>query len=175
MDNVSPPVLIRSVDHTGITVSSLDQALSFWVGALGFEHLYTWDFENSPFLEELVGVKAAAMRLAMVQGKGHRIELLEYRAPEDRKVLKPRSCDVGSVHVALYVADIHDVLAQVAKLGWYALGRVQTVESGERAGFRLAYVRGPDGTTLEFLQRPGEISSASGIHDHSRHGQARRA
>src|SRR3954470_5717550 len=152
MTNASIPFQVDCVDHTGITVSSLDEALSFWVSVMGFEHLYTWDFENSSFLEELVGVKAAAMRLAMVKGPGHLIELLEYRSPDDRQVLKPRSCDVGSVHVAFYVANLDALLARLGSVGWRALGKLQTVESGERAGLRLCYVRGPDGTTLEFLE-----------------------
>lgn len=149
---------IKRADHTGITVSSLDEALSFWVGAMGFVHLYTWDFENSPFIEELVGVKEAAMRLAMVQGPGHMIELLEYRAPDGRQVIKPRSCDVGSVHVAFYVEDIDALLARIGAMGWRAVGKVERVESGERAGLRLVYVRGPDGVTLEFLQLPQDAS-----------------
>ena len=37
---------IKSADHTGFTVSSLDDALAFWVDVLGFEHLYTWTFER---------------------------------------------------------------------------------------------------------------------------------
>jgi catechol-2,3-dioxygenase len=37
------PVAISSVDHTGITVSSLEEALDFWVNVLGFQHLYTWN------------------------------------------------------------------------------------------------------------------------------------
>jgi catechol 2,3-dioxygenase-like lactoylglutathione lyase family enzyme len=154
MTEASPSFRIKSVNHTGITVSSLDEAIAFWVGAIGFKHLYTWDFENSSFVEALVGVKEAAMRLAMVEGPGHLIELLEYRSPDDRRIMKPRSCDVGSVHVAFYVANIDALLARLATAGWNALGEVQTVESGERAGLRLVYVRGPDGVTLEFLQLP---------------------
>src|SRR5262249_48898663 len=109
----NPAYRIRWIGHTGIRVSSLDEALAFWVGALGFEHLYTWDLESSPFLDELVGVKAAAMRLAMVEGPGHLIELLEYRAPDGHQVLKPRSCDVGSMHLAFYVANIDALLARL--------------------------------------------------------------
>jgi hypothetical protein len=41
------------------------------------------------------------------------------------------------------------------------LSEVQTVQSGERAGLRLVYVRGPDGVTLEFLQRPEDARSAA--------------
>jgi catechol 2,3-dioxygenase-like lactoylglutathione lyase family enzyme len=148
------PVAISKVDHTGITVSSLMEALDFWVQVLGFRHLYTWKFENTPFIENLVGVKGADLTLAMVEGYGHRVELLEYQAPADRKIIKPRSCDVGSVHIALYVDDMNDALARLAEAGWIRVAEPQTVEGGERAGLRLVYVRGPDGVTLEFLQLP---------------------
>jgi catechol 2,3-dioxygenase-like lactoylglutathione lyase family enzyme len=145
---------IKSIDHTGFTVSSLDDALKFWVDVLGFRHLYTWTFERGPFIEQLVGVPGAGMRLAMVEGPGHMIELLEYTSPDDRQIYKPRSSDVGSVHLAFYVENIDALLARLASVGWPTVGEVQTVESGERQGLRLIYVRGPDGITLEFLQRP---------------------
>jgi catechol 2,3-dioxygenase-like lactoylglutathione lyase family enzyme len=148
------PVAISRVDHTGITVLSLKEALDFWVNVLGFQHLYTWKFENTPFIENLVGVKGANLSLAMVEGYGHRVELLEYQAPADRKIIKPRSCDVGSVHIALYVDDMDGALARMAEAGWIQVAEPQTVEDGERAGLRLVYVRGPDGVTLEFLQPP---------------------
>jgi catechol 2,3-dioxygenase-like lactoylglutathione lyase family enzyme len=157
---VNPVFQIDSIDHTGITVSSLRDALDFWVGAMGFEHLYTWDFEGA-FAEALVGVSRAAYQLAMVRGPGHLIELLEYRAPADRKVLKPRSCDIGSVHLAFYVQNIDALLRRIQSLNWNPLGHVLTVDSGERKGLRLVYVRGPDGTTLEFLERPHAMTATA--------------
>ena len=129
-------------------------SLKFWVDVLGFRHLYTWTFDRGPFIEQLVGVPGAGMRLAMVEGPGHMIELLEYTSPDDRQIFKPRSSDVGSVHLAFYVENIDALLARLASVGWLTVGEVQTVESGERQGLRLIYVRGPDGITLEFLQRP---------------------
>jgi catechol 2,3-dioxygenase-like lactoylglutathione lyase family enzyme len=146
------PVAISTVDHTGITVSSLEEALDFWVKVLGFRHLYTWTFENTPFIEKLVGVPGAAMSLAMVEGYGHRVELLEYHAPASRKVMRPRACDVGSLHIGLYVADMDAALARVAEAGWIPVAEPQTVEDGDRKGMRLIYVRGPDGVTMEFMQ-----------------------
>ncbi len=148
------PFRIKRIDHTGITVSSLDDSLKFWVDTMGFKHLYTWTFENGPFIEQLVGVPGAAMRLAMIEAPGHMIELLEYTAPDDRKFYKPRSSDVGSVHVAFYVENIDALLAHIARVGWLPVADVQTVKSGERKGLRLIYVKGPDGVTLEFLQLP---------------------
>lgn len=148
------PFRINRIDHTGFTVSSLEDSLAFWVEALGFKHLYTWTFETGPFIEEMVGVPGAALRLAMLEGPGHMIELLEYTSPNDRKNFKPRSCDVGSVHVAFYVDNMDALLARVASLGWLPVGNIQTVESGEREGLRLTYVRAPDGITIEFLELP---------------------
>jgi catechol 2,3-dioxygenase-like lactoylglutathione lyase family enzyme len=142
-----PAFRIAQVDHTGITVSSLERSLDFWVRVLGFEHLYTWTFENSVFIEQLVGVPGAAMRLAMVAGPGHNIELLEYSAPGDRTAYRPRSCDIG-----FQVTDMDALLERIAIENWHAVGEVQTVVDGDRKGLRLAYVRDPDGITLEFLQ-----------------------
>lgn len=143
---------ISRVDHTGFTVTSLDESLAFWVEAMGFEHLYTWDFPNDRFIEGLVGVKGAALRLAMVKGPEHQIELLEYRAPDGRQLIRPRSCDVGSVHVAFYVQNLDALLARLAEFDWHPVDDVQTVTSGDRKGMRLIYVRGPDGVTLEFIE-----------------------
>ena len=146
------PVAISKVDHTGITVSSLKDALGFWVDVLGFQHLYTWKFEKSHFIEKLVGVEGAELSIAMAEGYGHRVELLEYQAPADRKILRPRSCDVGSVHIALYVDDLDAALSRASEAGWTAVAEPQTVEGGERDGMRLIYLRGPDGVTIEFMQ-----------------------
>jgi catechol 2,3-dioxygenase-like lactoylglutathione lyase family enzyme len=150
---------IKSVDHTGFTVASLEASLPFWVDVLGFKHLYTWTFETEPFIEEVVGVPGAAVRLAMVEGPGHRIELLEYTAPNDRQIYKPRSSDVGAVHLAFYVENIDALLARAASAGWLPVGKVQTVASGERQGLRLVYIRGPDGVTIELMQRPKDAQN----------------
>ena len=109
-------------------------------------------FESTPFIENVVGVDGAAMSLAMVEGYGHKVELLEYQAPADRKIIKPRSCDVGSVHIALYVDNMDLALARVAAAGWMPVAEPQTVQGGERDGMRLIYVRGPDGVTIELMQ-----------------------
>jgi catechol 2,3-dioxygenase-like lactoylglutathione lyase family enzyme len=152
MTTSSTSFKITKVEHTGITVTSLHDALEFWVGVLGFKHLHTTRFPNDPFIENVVGVSGAALTLAMVEGPGHAIELLEYSAPDNRKILKPRSCDVGSVHVAFLVDNLDALVDRVKQSGWHPVGTPQTVAEGDRAGLRLAYVRGPDGVTLEFLQ-----------------------
>ena len=63
---------------------------------------------NSP--SEITGVPGAEISIAVLKGYGHKIELLEYLAPSDRKQVALRPCDVGSVHVAFTVDDLDAVL-----------------------------------------------------------------
>lgn len=147
--------ILRRADHTGVTVVSLAESLRFWVDVLGLRCVSQTHYANSAFLENVVGVAGADVTLAMVEGPdGHLVELLEYHAPAARQLMMPRSCDVGSVHLAYMVGDLDALLAKVEAAGWPRLGEPQTVRGGAREGLRIVYVRGPDGVTLEFLQAP---------------------
>jgi catechol 2,3-dioxygenase-like lactoylglutathione lyase family enzyme len=86
---------------------------------------------------------------------GHKIELIEYLAPADRKKdAHLRPCDVGHVHVALTVENLKPLLEKIAASGWKAAGNPQTLTAGPNAGKRVIYVRDPDGTTIEFMELP---------------------
>ena len=147
------PFHIIATDHTGITVSNLERSLAFWRDVLGFE-LSHRAHQTSELAEEITGVPGAEISLAVLKAPGHKIELLEYLAPKDRKQIDVRPCDVGSAHVALTVDNLDAVLEKVSTAGWKAAGEPQTLSSGPNAGKRVIYVRDPDGTTIEFMQPP---------------------
>jgi catechol 2,3-dioxygenase-like lactoylglutathione lyase family enzyme len=149
------PFRVIAADHTGITVSNLEKSLAFWRDVLGFE-LSHRAHQTGEMAREITGVADAEIKLAVVKGPGgHKIELLEYLAPADRKQhVDLRPCDVGSVHVALIVDDLIAVLQKISESGWKAAGGPQTLQSGPNAGKRVIYVRDPDGTTIEFMQPP---------------------
>ena len=146
---------IRSVDHTGITVSNLERALVFWRDVLGFELSHT-AHQTGEMASEITGVEGAEIKLAVVKAPGgHKIELLEYLGPLERKAnVDLRPCDVGFVHVALIVDDLDAILSAINASGWEAAGKPQTLQSGPNAGKRVVYVRDPDGTTIEFMELP---------------------
>ena len=146
---------VLGVDHTGITVTSLERSLAFWRDGLGFE-LSHRPHQTGRLASEITGVPDAEISIAVLKGYGHKIELLEYLAPPGRKHLSPRPCDVGSVHVALLVDDLDAVLKAIAKLGWNAAGEPQVLTTGPNSGKRVVYVRDPDGTTIELMQLPAE-------------------
>jgi catechol 2,3-dioxygenase-like lactoylglutathione lyase family enzyme len=153
------PFRILAADHTGITVSNVERSLAFWRDVLGFE-LSHRAHQTGELASEITGVPGAEILIAVVKAPGHKIELLEYRAPADRTRSDLRPCDIGSAHIALTVDDIDAVLETIAASGWKAAGKPQTLTVGPNAGKRVIYVRDPDGTTIEFMQPPQSGSSA---------------
>jgi len=147
------PFGIIAADHTGFTVANFERSLIFWQDVLGFE-LSHRAHHTGDLASEVTGVAGAEISIAVLKGFGHKIELLEYLAPADRKHVDLRPCDVGSVHIALTVDNLDAVLNAIAASGWKAAGKPQTLQSGPNAGKRVVYVRDPDGTTIEFMQPP---------------------
>jgi catechol 2,3-dioxygenase-like lactoylglutathione lyase family enzyme len=143
---------VVSADHTGITVSNLERSLSFWRDVLGFEFSHT-AHQKGELAKEITGVEGAELKLAVLKTPGgHKIELLEYLAPADRKRANLRPCDLGSVHVALLVEDLNTALDRIAASGWKTVGQPQILTKGPNVGRRVVYVRDPDGTTIELMQ-----------------------
>lgn len=140
---------VHSADHTGITVSDLDRALEFWHGALGFELLRRGELGGT-FAEEVTGIADAQITMAVVgTPDGHRIELLRYAQGQ---TTEQRPCDPGAMHIAFTVDDLDAVLAAAAAHGFAPAGTPQAKTAGARAGARFAYMRDPDGTTVELIQ-----------------------
>jgi glyoxylase I family protein len=152
---MSAPSRIIAADHTGITVSNLESSLMFWRDVLGFEFLHRAHQEGE-MAEQITGVKGAELKLAVVKAPGgHKIELIEYLAPADRKKdAHLRPCDVGHVHIALTVENLEPLLEKIAASNWKVPGNPQALTAGPNAGKRVIYVRDPDGTTIEFMELP---------------------
>ncbi|MGI8438332.1 MAG: VOC family protein [Chthoniobacterales bacterium] len=149
----APTFQILAADHTGFTVTDLERSVAFWRDVLGFE-LSHRAHQKGALASEITGVAGAEILLAVLKAPGHKIELLQYLAPPERKKFEPRPCDAGAVHIALVVDDLDAVLARIAAAGWVAAGQPQTLTTGPNAGRRVVYVRDPDGMTIEFMQPP---------------------
>ena len=150
---------IIAADHTGITVSNLELSLVFWRDVLGFE-LSHRPHQTGELASEITGVAGAEISIAVLKGYGHKIELLEYLAPDNRKrQFDLRPCDLGHMHVAFTVDDLDSILNTIAISGWKAAGQPQTITAGPNTGKRVVYVRDPDGTTIEFMEMPKRASA----------------
>ncbi len=101
---------VLSTNHTSFTVSNLDRSIAFFTEVLGFELLNRAP-RDPKLIEVITGVPGADIEVAYIQGPGHRLELIQYHAPAERRQVESRPCDTGFAHVAY---DVDDAAAAVA-------------------------------------------------------------
>ena len=143
---------VLSFNHTAFTVSDLDLVIPFFRDLLGFE-LTSRAPRDGRLIARMTAIDGVDIEIAYVNGPGHRIELIEYKAPADRAVVVPRLCDAGAAHVALNVRGIEALVAASPAYGFTAVGEIITVDAGPNRGCRVAYLRGPDGITVEYIEK----------------------
>ena len=143
---------VMAVDHTGFAVSSLDEAVRFWTGALGFT-LERQSEMGGNFLHQVTGVDDPKVRTAIVKApNGYVVELLEYSNGLQNGTVPNGAGLIGAAHLALTVKDIHAAIARVEAAGWKAKGNPLPIPGGPRKGTLVAYVSGPDHITIELMQ-----------------------
>ena len=143
---------VRSFNHTAFTVSDLDAVIPFFRDLLAFE-LTSRAPRDRRLIERMTALDGVDVEIAYVNGPGHRIELIQYEAPADREVVVPRLCDAGAAHVALDVSGIDALVAASPAYGFSAVGEIIEIDAGPNRGSRVVYLRGPDGITVEYIQR----------------------
>ena len=143
---------VIATNHTSFTVSDIDRSLAFFRDALGFE--VTSKGPRSPSLiQAITGVEGAEVLIAYVRGPGHSIELIEYIKPETRSSVRPQPCDTGFSHIAYDVDDIDAAIKAARDHSVEPIGPVVAIDQGPYSGSRVAYLRDPDGITIEFIEK----------------------
>jgi catechol 2,3-dioxygenase-like lactoylglutathione lyase family enzyme len=143
---------VLSFNHTAFTVSDLDRIISFFRDLLGFE-LTSRAARDGRLIGRMTALEGVEIEIAYVNGPGHRIELIQYKAPVDREVVMPRLCDAGAAHVALNVTGIEALVAASGAYGFAPVGEIIEIDAGPNKGSKVIYLRGPDGITVEYIQK----------------------
>jgi len=150
---------VRNVDHVGMTVPDLEQAIAFFVDVLGCELLYRvgpWSDPTGDFMVTHYDVDPrATFSAAMVRcGPTLNVELVRWTAP-DQTTRAPRNSDAGAAHLAFYVADIDAAVVYLAtQSGVRVLATPVPSASGPTDGQRSVYVLAPWGLSLELISWP---------------------
>ncbi|MES5099032.1 VOC family protein [Agrobacterium sp. BA1120] len=113
---------VIAVDHTGLSVASLEKAIQFWTEAMGFDLARQGEMSGE-FLREATGVDDPRCRMALATApNGYPIELLEY-STDLRLGRTPLSAGaIGAAHIAFPVTDILMAIARVERAGWAVKG-----------------------------------------------------
>jgi catechol 2,3-dioxygenase-like lactoylglutathione lyase family enzyme len=160
-----------AIDHVGLSVPNLDQAVSFFNEVFGFETVFytdpyedvgwVWPGETEP--------ERLTLRIAVLQHEGqHNLELLEYSdraAPPETK--PPRPADPGGMHLAFYVEDIYAAEQELRqRKDVRFLSPVALEEGGPISGTDWSYLLTDWGLVIELIRwKPGLPYEA---HTHAR-------
>ncbi len=128
--------MITRINHIGIAVSSLDQALKLYTEVLGLS------------LKEIEVVEEQRVRTAILPVGESKIELLESTDPEGPLARHIEKFGEGMHHLALEVADIEEALSKVAQSGLPLIDEKPRQGVGET---RIAFLH-PKGTGRVLLE-----------------------
>ena len=151
----------HGIDHIGLTVPNLKEAVDFFVNVIGCEDFFSnqaGPFDNDWMKENLnVDPKSSLTNRRMRCGNGANFELFEYRSPDQRTV-QPKNSDYGGHHFAFYVEDIDVAVAYLRGKGLKVLGDIKRNTAGPTKGLAWVYVLAPWGTQLEFVSYPNGLA-----------------
>jgi catechol 2,3-dioxygenase-like lactoylglutathione lyase family enzyme len=148
---------MRGIDHVGLTVPNLQEAVDFFVNVVGCEDFFSvkgGSFDNDWMKENLnVDPRASVTNHRVRCGNGANFELFEYQYP-DQRTIQPKNSDYGGHHLAFYVDDLDAAVAYLRGKGLRILGDIKHNAVGPTKGPSCIYVLAPWGTQLEFLSYP---------------------
>ena len=124
--------MIKGIDHVAVVTTDVERAAKFYAEALGFREVGRLETSHSGTLVFL-GLGGTTVELF---GGG-----------------KPSSGDTGEVgyrHIALLVDDADAEYERLKALGVEFTMEPATVDSG----LRIAFLKDPDGSPIEIMQRP---------------------
>ncbi|HTD08955.1 MAG TPA: VOC family protein [Solirubrobacteraceae bacterium] len=140
---------IQRMDHVGIVVDDLPDAVAFFV-ELGLELQGETQVEGG-WVDRIVGLDGVRAQIAMLRTPdGHgRVELSKFHAPSSEGSCQYAPANASGIrHLAFAVDDVDDVLARLLARGGELIRELVRYQDS----YRLCYVRGPAGIIVELAE-----------------------
>jgi len=154
---MSTKAQILGIDHVGINVPDLQQAIDFFSDIFGFSAVTqlgpfplddTWKTNNNMHAD------TGAVTIKMVHaGIGASIEVFAYDDNHGNKDY-PGSDDIGASHIGFYTANMNEAVAFLKSKGVKFLGEPFLMPSGDTAGETWVYFLAPWGAKMELVSYP---------------------
>lgn len=155
----APAPGMRGLDHVGVTVPDMEQAVTFFTDVLGCAKAVSFGpfrDDEGTFMQDLLAVHPRAVINEITEmrcGNGSNIELFDYSAP-DQKDAKARNSDIGGHHLAFYFDDISAVKTYFDANGIRTLLGPLPIQEGPVAGQTILYFFAPWGLQFEAISYP---------------------
>ena len=156
--NANGQLGLVGMDHVGITVPDIDEAVAWFENVMGCVAPLTF----GPFsgIQDLLDVDPQAVihQITMVRcGRSANIELFHYSAPNQRTDF-PKNSDWAGHHIAFYVTDIDAAVQYMVAHGAQKFLGPLPVTDGPAAGQSINYFRTPFGTYIELISYPNGMA-----------------
>lgn len=150
----------KAVRKLSLTVSDLEEAVSFYTGLLDFKQESTFELSGKE-IQRLYGLQDSNLniRVATLSLGNENIELLEFDTNEQGRPIPidSRSNDLWFQHIAIVVSDMDKAYQKVYEAGVTHVSTApQTLPDyiPAAAGISAFYFRDPDGHNLELIYFP---------------------
>ena len=145
--------MIESTEHFSFTVSSLEETLHFFCDLLGLKATPIIDVENED-VRKIIGMPGASLRISLVEiPDTKKIELIEYVKPKGKSI-DLNTSNPGVAHIAFAVSNIDQMYEDLSKKGVKFVNPPVWAPGNDGKGrWAVCYLRGPDGITLEMIER----------------------
>ncbi|MGH8209271.1 MAG: VOC family protein, partial [Steroidobacteraceae bacterium] len=149
MDTTQPAIRFRGLDHVGMTVPNVDEAVDYYVRVFGGRVLYRMgpldsrDLPRTPRGDWTAGfidvpdakVKFVGVRIA----ESLVLEIYEYERPGSSAKQPPKNSDLGGHHLALRVDDVEAAARYLESKGCRLMQGPIVVPGGPLLGSRSWY------------------------------------
>jgi catechol 2,3-dioxygenase-like lactoylglutathione lyase family enzyme len=141
---------IKRMENVAVVVEDLEAATAFFV-ELGLELEGEMTVEGQ-WVDRVVGLDGVRADVAMVRTPdGHsRLELMNFHTPTALSAQPNTPNTLGIRRIMFAVENIEDVLARLQTHGAELVGELEQYE-----GYRLCYVRGPEGIIVALAEQLG--------------------
>ena len=139
---------VTRVNHTAVSVRSMERSIEFYRDLLGLELLMEMDVDRHEGLDAVVGMTNAVGRVAFLAAGDTLIELWCYTTPHGLDVAADSiPADLGVRHVAFEVDDVDQLHGQLVAAGYRF--NSAPVDLGLH---KTCYLHGPDDELIELLE-----------------------
>jgi catechol 2,3-dioxygenase-like lactoylglutathione lyase family enzyme len=147
-------VPFSALDHVGITVSDMDRSIEFYRLLLGEDPMFRETWNDIEYVGRVVGYPGVNLEGAFFRlPGGAMLELLQYHYPEPQPV-GMETYMIGNAHLCLVTEDMQADFDRLADHAQFRSTEPVRVPWGPYKGGALAYLRDPDGISIELLELP---------------------
>ena len=148
--------MITGIQHCSFTVSNIEETIRFFRELLGLEATPVREVKGER-IEQILQMPGASLLISNITTPDNsNIEFIQYIAPKGKQI-DLSTCNTGVAHLAFEVDDIQKMYDDISAKGVKFHHSPLWAEAGSLKGWGISYFKGPDGITLEFMERPKRV------------------